>query len=647
MHHDPARGGPQAGRLARAHRVLLLTTVAGACVVILPGFADPVILPKLTWLFAGCIGLVVVSLVRMLRSGRLVLPSSRWLIPLVLVLLTMALATATSDQPGTSLLGRYTRYQGLAPYAAYALVLVSVAVLYRHRRLASLTWTLLGTLAAVLTYGAVQVAGADPIGWNAGLDEPLFSFLGNTNFASAVAGMLVPLALSVALRRETQIPLRLLAAVLGAVAVVYTVLLQALQGPVIAVVGAGLVLLVRAGDPRAIWRMVPRGRRPVVAAAGLLGVLIVAVPAVQFVVDDLPKSLHQRTQLWAAAGSMFAEQPVTGVGLDGYGEHFLQHRPVAHAEERGLASADAAHQVPLSMFAHGGVPLGVAWMAFVGSIGFLLVRGLRRSDGDRRLELAGWGGMWLGYQVQALVSVDVPPVALLHFTAAGAVLALTGQGVLRPVGHPVVQRVPRLVAGVLVLALVVPVLGQTLRPLRADANHAYALDQSRADQPEQALAASAEAVRLNPWEPSYRRAYGKRLAAVDPQAGLDEQRRAALILSGSVSYALDVVRQAARNGDRELSLQWQLEAARRDWQSPGALQRDAGLLLDGGRPDLAVPVLRRLTELRPERPAVWQRLGAALDAAGDAPGARAAYEQVLVLRPGADAQAELSGAGGQ
>lgn len=619
-------------RLERLHLAVVLGTIALGSLVILPDFIDTVMLPKATVLAVGAVLVLALAGLRLLHQGRLRVPASRPLGVAAALLLVMTIVTVLADNPATSAIGRYSRYGGLAQYAAYAVLFTAVAVLYRRRPLTSLTRTLLVSLALLLAYGAVQVAGVDPITWRVVLDEPLFSTMGNTNFASAFTGILVPLALSVALSKDTRRRWRVAAGILVLAGLAYIAVLQALQGPVIVVVGCAFVVAVAVGDPRPRLR---RASRPQLAA--LVALLLAGVAAglrvASFAIADLPNSLHQRTQLWTAAWRIFLDHPVTGIGLDGYGYEFLAYRPAEHATERGVAFIDSAHQVPLSMFAHGGLPLGVAYLAFVLTIAVVLVRGLRAADGPARLVLAGYGGGWLAYQVQSLVSLDVPGVSVLHFVTAGAIVAVAAAPRVVTVGGRLSAALPRLVAAGVVGLLTLTALSQVVRPLRADANAALALVAARSDNPDGVLPAQRRAIELNPFEPSYHRALGRRLRGVDREAAIASAERAARLEAGSVSYAQDVVALGEQAGDAELVEEWESEILRRDPYNVRLLNERAAREMAAGRAENALPLLHRFVEVNPRSASAHRRLAEAQLALGDDHGARRTYKALLEIEP--------------
>ncbi|PSO56055.1 MAG: hypothetical protein BRC31_00150 [Actinobacteria bacterium QS_5_72_10] len=142
------------------------------------------------------------------------------------------------------------------------------------------------------------------------------------------------------------------------------------------------------------------------------------------VADQLTTSLETRLGKWETALRMAGDHPLVGLGLNDFADYFHAYRPQWLATEDGLErTTDTPHNVPLDMLTSGGVLLLTAYVVLVVVTAWALARGLRRLDGQQRLLLGGMGGAWGAYQLQSYVSIDVPPLAVLHYTLAGLIIA--------------------------------------------------------------------------------------------------------------------------------------------------------------------------------------------------------------------------------
>jgi tetratricopeptide (TPR) repeat protein len=234
---------------------------------------------------------------------------------------------------------------------------------------------------------------------------------------------------------------------------------------------------------------------------------------------------------------------------------------------------DAAHSVVLELLAAGGIPLATAYLAFLVAVGWAIVTGFRRLDGDRILLFSAIAGAWIAFQVQALVSIDVPPLAFTSWVIAGAVLALANPEAVRefrlPLGHAPrtgsSRRATSETAGVvgLILAVslvVVGVWGLSV-PLRADAaaqNAALSLANGNNEQAER-FAERASA--MMPSTSLYAFKVGEARARLQDLQGAGQAfDRAARINPRDFSAVITAARAAARLDELDRAEHWYKQA---------------------------------------------------------------------------------------
>lgn len=626
--------------------VLVGLVLASALLVWRP-LVDPFMLVKLTAVLVLVIALVSLEAVRAALLRRIELPAGRWAVVLGALVVALLVATVVSSTTGLAVVGRYTRFTGLLPYLAYLLVMLIVI-----RR----GWTSMGPLlrrslvvsmTVVAAYTLLQVVGADPVDWGPTPLGARFATMANPNFSSAYLGVCVPLALSLALSSREPRAWRIFAAAGVPLGFLAAVLSQSIQGPVVAVVGLAVVLVVAlstgarrvlAGASTARRAGLAAGAAAVVAAVSTVGYLLAT---------DLLQSLSQRRYFWAAALDMFRDSPLVGQGLEGFANEFLRFRSAEGAVLYGVESADAAHSVPLGMLANGGLLLGLSYAAFVGVTGYAAVRALRRTAGDERMLVAGFAGAWVAYQVQSLVSFDVPPLALLHYLTAGVLLSAGGVVTIRswPAQRPAEAprrrqpvRRPQLttagksaIAAVVVLALVSLVLAT--RPLRADLNAVQAAqDLGNRDVPA-AIASFDRAIALAPWEPSYRSLRASVLSQVgEPARGFAGQAEAARRDPGSSLYALLAARDAVAAGLPREAAQWYNEGVDRDPVRPDVLLEAGRHFLGAQDAARAIALFAAAADIQ-EDAQTLVLLAQARAAEGDRDGAIRSLERALALEP--------------
>lgn len=646
----------------RWQRWLLAAMLFGSAVIILPPAVEPFMLPKITFLVALTLGLGALAAARAIWRRSLHVPLSPVAVAVAAFGLALAIATVTSPTKLVSTIGIYSRYTGLVPYMVYLFVFFVTLRVTDHSFARLLRRTALVALGFVVGYGLLQAAALDPVGYRELNLGTTFSFLGNTNFSAAWAGAVSALALSTALTPGEPRGWRIYAAVLAPATVLYAVLTGTSQGPVVAVVSLAwaALLLSTAADSRI--RRAAAGRRGLVlAAAGLMAVVagVALVAVMPYLRAQLDQALVERPEFWATAVSIFLDHPIVGTGLDTYAHHFLAYRPASHALANGTSTTDAPHSVVLGMFSNGGLLLGLAYVAVVALVAFALVRGSLHAQGASRLALAGFGGVWLGYQAQSLVSFDVPPLAILHWLSAGVIVAIAAPPRWRelplpgrPASRPVNRRgkaygaieVPtstRALQGLVVMVALLA-LWVAAYPLRADLVAASAAPLTGSGRFDEAVDRFERAADLNPAEATYVfLAARAEDAAGRHERALEAATEAAERDPGTVDYALFAGQQAHEAGNTSEAQRWYRNAVARDPHDPPVLNTAAAYLGQTGDLRAAEILLERSAALR-ATPETLVLLGRARAAMNDLSGARSALEQSLKLDPGnSDAQAVL------
>lgn len=651
-----------AGSTERWQRWLLATVLFGSAVLVLPPAVEPFMLPKATLVVALTIATAALWMARALWARRTSIPVSPATVAIFVFGLALSVATATSPRPLTSLIGQYGRYTGLVAYLAYLVLFLAALRLVDDQLTRLLRRTALVGLGFVVGYGLLQAAGLEPLNYASSDLGTTFSFLGNVDFSAAWAGAVTALALTTALSAREARGWRIAGAALLPLSVLYTLVTNTVQGITVAAVALAWVVLTLTTPVGGRLRQALAPQRTLVlaAAAGAAMLVVGATVAVLATARGrLAAALGERGEFYAAAGDIIADHPLLGTGLDTYGHHFQAYRPASHALTNNLATTDAPHSVPLGMFSNGGVVLGVSYLVVLALVGWALVRGLRYCQGNERIALAGFGGVWLGYQAQALISFDVPPLAVLHWLSAAVVVALgapprwrtvtlPGVAAARPVnkrgkpyGDIVVPASTRVLQGAVVV-LALAGLWVTAYPLRADLVSASAAPLAASGRFDEAVEHFERAADLNPAEPTYALLAARgQDAAGRPELALEAAKEAARRDPGTVGYALFAAQQARLAGLETEAVRWYRESVDRDPLDPPVLNEAADYLTEAGEAAEAQTLLERSAQLRAEA-RTFVLLGEARLALSDEAGAKAAVERALALDPSNEAATSLA-----
>ncbi|MCU1380781.1 MAG: O-antigen ligase protein [Acidimicrobiales bacterium] len=623
-------------RTLRWQRVGAAVAVSGSALVVWPADGDIFALPKATWIVLGALVCLAVGAGRAVRERQVVVPTAPTVIAAAAFVVALGVTTLTSTTPMQSFVGQYSQYSGFAVYTASVVLFLTVVRAHDERTLPDLVLAVVGVAVLVTAYGFLQWAGADPVHWDN--NNQLVSTLGNSNFLAGWIGIAFPLCLGTALAPSLPTGWRAVGGLTALAIVPLAIGTDAFQGPAtVGVAGVVFLLLVFATGairlPAAL-----RGRRG--AAVAVVLVLLAAPVAAKVLGSGIDQGLLERRHFWHVAVEVFEEHPVLGTGPDTFHNQFLSRRPAAHAAISSSKNAGAAHDVPLDLLAGGGVLVGGAYLAFVGLVGWRLVVAIRRRTAPPWL-VAGVGAAWVAYQTQSLVSIDKPPLSVLHWALAGAVVVLSGPVPTRTwslPGRPERRHSQAPVSTIVAIA-VVTVLALvagwfTTRPFRADL---AAIDGRRDIQRKQGDSAEADldrARRLAPWESTYTydqvRLYSLANVATKAMAAAVAGAR---LEPGDSSYALVAANVADASGNHAEARKWFDKALRRDPFGLTLLLDAATSAAKAGEASRAGRLIDRALAVSRNRLDVWLRVGDAWQVLGDDARARSGYGEVLKLDP--------------
>lgn len=407
--------------LAKAKEIVLLVTAIGLPLVFFGRHEDePFNITKLSLLLAGvscASGLHIAQLGLGHRTRGL-----RRTAPLAIAL-TMPLAVSWLASPyrGWALFGQYSRFNGLLPYAAFALLGVLLVDAFWGRPL-PLAKGLAGAGGIVGAYALAQSLGLDPLwqpGTDAGTPFPPSS-IGHYNFAGGFLAISLPFSIYLWARSEPAWPWRI-----STIATTVGLVMTNSQGGWVAAVAGALVVGGALAAER--WRAATTVSRTAVASLSALIVVGVVVSA-GVSSPALGGTAKARGLLWRTAVQMGADSPVVGRGPAAYAVEGVRHRTLDYILLEKNTKADDPHSVPLSFWANAGVLGAVGFLLFALFIAKMGVR----LDPDNAVGGAFFAGS-IAYLVQALVSIDEPSLrAGLWIALAGLVICSSADSEVPP-----------------------------------------------------------------------------------------------------------------------------------------------------------------------------------------------------------------------
>ena len=400
-------------------RVLGIGSAFVAVIVVTGTVTDPVNVTKLFALGGVAVGAFAV----LLAFGVKELWSSSKVLVILLGLFIAASINAVVNSNGPltqNLYGVYGRNTAFITYLLLMMVIVSVVVLRRESGFNILIWGLLGAGLVNVLYCGWTIAFGDFIPWNNPYGNILGTF-GNPNFIGAFLGIFAAALIAYILKPGTSIVIRIISTLIFLITVYEIINSNAIQGRVVVAAGLGIVgfYLIRSKFEGAIAQI---GYVVVIAVGGvfaLLGALQIG-PLTKYIYKT---SVSLRGEYWQAGWNMGSEHPLTGVGFDTYGDWYRRLRDTQALVLPGPNTVtNAAHNVPFDVFAFGGWPLFITYLAILSLSVIAIIKVTVRARKYDAIFVTITTA-WACYQLQSIISINQIGLAVWGWLFGGALIA--------------------------------------------------------------------------------------------------------------------------------------------------------------------------------------------------------------------------------
>jgi O-antigen ligase len=366
-------------------------------------------------------GFAVGEIILVVRKSPKVLLSPIFMVALLfLVGLLVPLVFSTSPV-AQQIYGVSGRNLGFLHYFFLLLILLGISTLN-----AKAIWPKILRLIAVLGafqagYGFLQSVGLDLFPWE-NPDKWIFGTFGNPNYLSSFLSLSAIATAYLALaetKRATKI-----VCYLGALFQSGVVLLSdSSQGLILLAFGLFAIIMIVIFQRSKVlgWLFFSLG-----SLAALLATfgIFQSGPLSRFLYQD---SVSYRGDYWRAGIRMFQENWVYGVGLDSYGDYYRMFRDATAANRRGLdIVSNSAHNLFIDLAATGGIFLLVGYVLVLGLVSLSILRSFR-SVSKVTLEYKILIILWLAFNLQTIISINVPSLAIWGWIFSGLILAYNNQ----------------------------------------------------------------------------------------------------------------------------------------------------------------------------------------------------------------------------
>ena len=311
------------------------------------------------------------------------------------------------------------RFNGVLTYISF-ITFMTVAILLSRAEVNSLFVKILaitGVISAI--YGLIQYRGKDPFNW---INEysPVFGFFGNPNFQASFMGMSATASLALLLNIRIKLLHRFGWAIYIPFALFIISKSKSQQGFLVFAAGASVVMYLWISTHYRFKKL--KFLYLVVWVLGTFAVLIDILQKGPWQSVLYKESVSYRGDFWRAGWRMSTDNPIFGVGLGGYGDHFRSNRDLVSASRVEISSnVDSAHNILLDISSGGGFPLLAFYLGLVVLTVVSAIKVIRRST-TFDFTFAGIFGAWVAYTAQSLISVSQIGIAIWGWVLSGAII---------------------------------------------------------------------------------------------------------------------------------------------------------------------------------------------------------------------------------
>ena len=401
-------------------QLLALGVPAVSMFIMTGSVSDPVNVTKFLLLGgvgAGCLALVFLKALNLLvQTQRVSLILSGAFISFSII------AVIFSQSPlSQNVYGVYGRNTGLLTYLFLIGIFLAATLLNSEQSFKKLFLGLFITGVVNVIYCGWVVFFGDFVGWENPYGNILGLF-GNPNFIGAFLGIWISATIAYFIFSKTAVWIKVAVVALLLLSFYEVYKSRAVQGVVVSAAGIATVLF--------YW-VRSRSKKNSLLAAYALPVLGFGFMALAGALQKGPlteivykTSVSLRGAYWNAGIQTGLTNPLSGAGMDAYGDWFRRSRTEYNATVLPGPSTvtNSAHNVVLDIFSYGGFPLLISYLGILLLGAWAIIKNLRRSREFNPLFVA-LSVAWIGYQLQSIISINQIGLAVWGWVLTGALVA--------------------------------------------------------------------------------------------------------------------------------------------------------------------------------------------------------------------------------
>ena len=334
----------------------------------------------------------------------------------------MSLSIPFSNTPLTEqLFGVFGRFTGLITYLC--LILCSIYAFQRSSKQFAKTMLkgLIFVGAIEIAYVEIQFFGVDPVNWS-NKNKWIVGTMGNPDYLSAFLAFIL-IASFAQIISQKSLKNKLSLSILCALGLHCLVEVGATQGFVILFASLSimfLIVIIRS-QVLIIYKLISILIFLSISTFIFAATLNVG-PFRNFIYES---SISRRGQLWTIALRMIRNSPIFGFGMDSYSHEYRVFRSPEIVKATGFNRvSNSSHNIFLDLGVNAGIPLILLYSIFIIFIAVVTLKTIIKSKQLDSTFLTLFG-LWLAFNFQSLISVNVIGLSIWGFIVSGALLGYT------------------------------------------------------------------------------------------------------------------------------------------------------------------------------------------------------------------------------
>jgi O-antigen ligase len=328
-----------------------------------------------------------------------------------------------SDNKLTSILGENGRKNGFVTYVALSIITLVASRYINFNSLPRFNHLFIAVSVILIIYGYMQISGNDFVQWNNPYNS-VIGTAGNPNFSSAIYAILCTFICIKAFNSITNFRSFIPSMVISIFLFLSIYNTDSLQGILAFGVGFLSYVCIIALRYKKIYGLILTTSVLILVSLSILGMLQKG-PFKYYLYKE---TVSLRGFYWQAGLDMLKNFPLTGVGLDNYGNYFNYYRSVDYPLRFGFeVTSTNAHNTFIQNFATGGFFYGLLYLIIVFYIAYCAINLLKFVDTNNRGFVLAIFGAWITFQAQSLVSIDNIAIAVVGWVLGGMIVGLSAR----------------------------------------------------------------------------------------------------------------------------------------------------------------------------------------------------------------------------